>query len=146
LGKKFFVVLYGILTAFLLWLLTLVGATYEGILYPVVHDFRIEKMEPKGENKTWVWVSFQKQRDCEYIGISWYYKFDTPGLTTISRRELNIDPLNQSEGQDLNRPRGEHIDGPWEVNMSMDDIKNHSLLTTTHRCHPLYITRSYLID
>jgi hypothetical protein len=144
-GKYFYTLLYSIFTVFLFVLMLTIGSKYEGYWFPVVNNFQIHKLEAHGD-KTWVWSSFDKVRNCEYVGISWYYKFPTPGLITIARRTLDIDPNDAQQEQDPNRPEGEHIVGPWEINMTIEEVRNHTLLSTTHRCHPFYITRSILFD
>lgn len=132
-GKFFYLILYAAFTLALIPLVTVLGNEYEGRFFPVVNQLEILTIVPDGE-KSLVYVRFEKVRECEYVGIGWYEDKDGQ----LRRVSLNLRP----DGSDSNRPTGRQVAGPWEVGIPADKLREHSYVTLTHRCNPLYLTRT----
>lgn len=77
------------------------------------------------------YVNFDKIRQCEFIGLSWY---DNNGT------RLKLDFESSAKNTEETRPTGEWNVGPWFLHdvSSLEDTRAY----TFHKCHPLWITIS----
>lgn len=121
--------------AMLLWVILIttplfwsLGPEYEGRILPVVSNIEITEIQTD-KNGSYIFVSFDKTRQCEFIGLSWYDKFNirhgvefSPNLSTTPKT----------------RPIGGQAAGPWLIK-GLENIEG-SRAVTTHRCHPLWLT------
>jgi hypothetical protein len=137
LGKAFYALLYAALTIAFIPAFVAIGARYEGRLFPVVAKLEIISIEKVDGDQSSVFVKFNKLRDCKYLGISWYNKSGE----TLRRVAVNLNP---EQGSDSTRPVGQHISGPWTVDIPPEHIRKRSYVVLTHQCHPLYITTTII--
>lgn len=121
----------------ILWLLIIsspvlwsFGSKYEGDFFPVVSKIKILS-SAKEKQGVFINVSFKKFRQCEFIGISWYSKFNVR-LPIIYENDAELSPLS--------RPTGPQSAGPWLIR----DLKSldGSRAIVSHKCHPLWITHT----
>ena len=117
--------------------LVAVGSAYEGRLFPVVAKLEIISIAQAEGDQSSIFVRFKKRRDCKYLGISWYNK------TGETLRRVTVD-LKPNRGSDATRPVGQHVAGPWVVDMPPENIRERSYVVLTHQCHPLYITTTII--
>ncbi|MAD98718.1 MAG: hypothetical protein Unbinned200contig1000_30 [Prokaryotic dsDNA virus sp.] len=106
---------------------------YEGKVFPVVKNVDVQFIE-KTDKGIRVFVSFDKVRACEFIGLSWYDSFGErspilfqPDSTGISGEIPITRPVLRNQRS-----------GPWEI-IGIDELDG-SIAITSHRCHPLWIT------
>ena len=104
----------------------------EPILLPVVTDFKVEKLVIVEEG-TLIWVSLNKIRNCQYLGMEWYRG---------NRRIVFDTERKDSDHSAKSRIVGEHIIGPWflEDTFGLDGVTGY----VQHSCHPLWTTRTKL--
>lgn len=115
-----------------------IGAKYEGKWFPVVSKLEILRVIPDGEDHSLVYVRFNKIRDCEYIGVSWF----SVEAGYLDRRAIVLKP--DTDESDSNRPTGVQVSGPWRIAMPADEVRSQSLVMLTHQCNPLYVTRTQI--
>ena len=79
-----------------------------------------------------IWVTFDKVKDCHYLGMDWY----KDGIRVALILEPEPETLAKS------RPVGEQATGPWLLKdvMDLEGVVGYS----QHRCHPLWVTRTTL--
>lgn len=113
----------------------------ERAYFPVVGKLQIVRSIGE-KNSTLVYVSFDKKRDCEYLGITWS-KVLPDG--TLQRVPIELKPEGLPDNSDSTRPVGKQVAGPWRIAMPADEVIAKSVVTLRHRCHPLYdtLTRVY---
>lgn len=105
-----------------------VGSKYEGQIFPVVSPVKIIDAKTT-EYGTYVNVEFKKIRQCQFVGISWYDKFNI-------RRGVEFEP--DANLSPITRPTGDQVAGPWLIS-KLEDTKG-SRAIVTHRCHPFWLT------
>lgn len=98
----------------------------EGIVLPVVDNFKIVSQEKK-DSHTFLYVTFDKKRHCEFLGINWY----------LGSNRLNVAFLEDQGQAPLSRPTGAQITGPWRIDSSTISGSTAEVL---HRCHNLWLT------
>ena len=81
------------------------GSEYEGQYLPVVKSVKIEQ-SLGSKDGTLIYVSFDKVRQCQFIGISWYDEFNI-------RKGVEFEP--DAKFSPISRPNGEQLTGPWLV-------------------------------
>ncbi|WP_299347636.1 hypothetical protein [uncultured Maritalea sp.] len=99
----------------------------EGQLLPVTTPMEVEELG-SGPNYVDVAVSFEKLRQCEFIGLSWY----------DDAYRLVVDFEAGAKNAPLSRPVGPQEIGPWRLHGTTTIQGTHAV--TTHRCHPLWLT------
>ena len=107
-------------------------------LYPVTTPVELIQVEEIDADNTLVWVRFEKLRGCQYLGLSWFQGDLETGATRV-RLSFGKPDTDQS---DTTRPEGIQIAGPWKVGMSKADLLNNSYAMLSHRCHPLWISKT----
>ncbi len=109
--------------------------------FPVVEKLDIVKVDQASENRSIVYGQFNKVRQCEYIGISWF-KRNSNGVLERVAVELMRRPGDSSSP---NRPLGMQNAGPWVIDIPQDELRGTSVVELAHRCHPFWttITRFY---
>lgn len=103
--------------------------------FPVVHKLLIDSIEPLG-NQSIVRGTFNKVRQCDYIGIAWFERNQLGGLDRVqvqTRRDIN-------DVSSPNRPVGWQSAGPWIIAIPADELKSNSVAELSHRCHPFWTT------
>jgi hypothetical protein len=109
---------------------------YEGQWLPVVTNVETVALDYVAEGIL-VDVEFDKVRQCEFIGISWYDSFR-------ERVPIVFNPEpERPETTDLPRSRPVMEDqraGPWLL-LGIDTLDG-SIAIVSHRCHPYWITYS----
>lgn len=103
---------------------------FETRYWPVVGKLNIEKVEPRGENQTAIYASFEKLRACEYISIAWYRGTRTGSFERVPIATLR-DPTDEAG---TTRPLGFQKAGPWLINMPATEIVGNSFAELTHKC------------
>jgi hypothetical protein len=136
LGKVYYAMLTAAFALVLFPLVSQIGAAYEGRLWPVVTGFEIIEVTPGPTPlDSTIYVHFDKQRNCEYVGISWDWK---SGGTYVRVPVI----LNPPVGSAATRPLGKADAGPWVVQIPPEKIRGSSRVTLNHRCSLLYITQT----
>lgn len=111
------------------------GKFAERKYFPVVENFKITDSSPFDEDKTLFNVTFDKLRNCEFLGVNWNSS-NGNRLPFEFREDLG----NEFVGG-VTRPTGSHTAGPWLVWAdNLDTISG----TTYHKCHPLWITETLM--
>ena len=104
--------------------------------WPVVGKMRINSVELASEDRSVVYATFTKLRNCEYIGITWFH--------AGALGELNRVPVElYRQANDIsspNRPVGTQSAGPWVVGIPPNELRSRSCVQLAHRCHPFWTT------
>lgn len=113
-----------------------VGPYVETKYFPVVSKLSIERSYQDSDGKSVVYAEFNKIRNCEYVGLSWY-----KGSRDSKFQSVRV-VLGRAEGDESsqNRPQGRQSSGPWTISMPLEELKNNSFAQLSHRCHPFWIT------
>lgn len=109
-----------------------VGTTREGEWFPVTSPAELVSVEPFNGGSL-VYFRFNKQRECEFIGLSWFR--DTEPFDRV-RINFNVDDDDSA----TTRPRGDQVAGPWFIDLPPDELQENSFAIVRHRCHPLWQT------
>ena len=117
-----------------------IGPRLEAMLFPVYTDWQITGVEKQSDERSNIWVRFTKVRECEFIGLSWYWGDEVSGF-----RRVYVD-FNRPRGDnsDPTRPLGRQIDGPWIVSIPAETVFEESRVDVHHRCHAAWVTRTHL--
>jgi len=102
---------------------------------PVVSKLRILSFEVTPDGNTKLAAEFTKLRDCEYVGIAWFRRYDA-GFERIAVELMRA----AGDTSSPNRPLGTQRAGPWVVHLTPDDIRTNSFAQLRHKCHGLWIT------
>jgi len=107
-----------------------VFSQYEGIYYPVLENVRVDIVE-RTPNGMIIDVRFDKVRQCDFVGISWYDTFGDrlPVMFEINGESFSPETRPVLDNQNV---------GPWKL-IGIDNLDG-SIAITSHRCHPLWIT------
>ena len=115
-----------------------VGPSIETKRYPVVGKLEVLSAVENVEGQTVIHAAFRKFRDCEYIGIQWFKVVDP---ITGSFERVPVELLRaDNDVSSPNRPVGYQKAGPWIVHLNLQEFKERSFATLTHRCHPFWPT------
>jgi len=112
------------------------GPRLETEWWPVVGKLKINSMETPRPGWTLIRVNFEKLRDCEYVGLSWY----------VGQRPDNFERIAVSVQRDPedtgspNRPLGLQRAGPWLVAVDTKEFTRGTFAQLQHRCHPFWIS------
>lgn len=126
----------GMVTAF--WFVVILytaGPAVETIAFPVVGKLQVDEIA-EVTGKVTMQVRFNKLRNCEYVGISWF-KGEKNGSFERVPIELRR-PTGDSSSP--NRPIGQQRSGPWILSMTLDQMRTNSFAQLYHRCHPFWLT------
>lgn len=104
------------------------AAEMAGRFLPVVTRAEVVQAVPSTDGAA-VFVRFEKRRQCEFVGLSWYDTLD---------RRLRIDFAPHADNAPRSRPVGRQYTGPWLL-YGVTDIEG-TRATVTHRCHPFWLT------
>ncbi len=129
-------VLYGVTFSFTVTSLLLLAPWVETRYFPVVGKMQIERLEFEGLDTTAVFASFEKLRDCDYIGIAWFQGSRSGEFTRVG---LQTRPKT-ADVSSPNRPVGRQSAGPWLVGMPLTEIRENSFVELYHYCTPLWVT------
>ncbi|MCW4115662.1 hypothetical protein NPA31_011875 [Aurantimonas sp. MSK8Z-1] len=111
------------------------GPMVEARWFPVLGKLRIVQVDALSPRTSVVMTEFDKLRDCEYLGIAWYYN-EASAFERVSMVPIR-DPDDTSAP---NRPTGAQRAGPWRIAMSAEAVRGKSFVQAFHRCHPFWTT------
>lgn len=121
------------ITVFLAWTS---GPYVEKWLFgPVVSKLRIVSIDPAPGGHTFLSAEFTKLRDCDYLGIAWFRRYEA-GFERVAV-ELMRSPGDTSSP---NRPLGKQRAGPWKIHLTPSELKANSFSQLSHSCHGLWLT------
>lgn len=107
------------------------AADLDGRLMPVVKRVEVTEVQHSDEGLL-VEVTFDKVRQCEFLGITWYDSFG-------KRVPVLFEPESRDAPQSRPVKERQHA-GPWMLRGLMS--LNGSVAITSHRCNPFWITYS----
>lgn len=102
----------------------------EGDVLPVATNFEVVSSASQN-SQTFIYVTFNKARHCEFLGVNWY--LDTTRLNVVFLEDKGKAPLS--------RPVGGQTTGPWRIDIPTLDGTTAEVL---HRCHNLWLTTTKL--
>lgn len=102
----------------------------ERIFYPVVTDFQITA-EKNVEGGKYIWVFFNKKRDCDFLGVNWF---------SDKNRRFPVVFIEDGEANPLSRPTGPQFTGPWFIPTKRDLAGTKA--KTLHKFHILWNTET----
>ena len=106
------------------------GGKIEGQLFPVATLATIERFEVAGTNRVKIWGSFEILRpSCTFKGIEW---------TLEGVRRSTIVPIKL--GPPKVREAGFNEFGPWEIELTREQVETQSSARVFHQCGPFYLT------
>lgn len=106
------------------------GGKIEGRLFPVTTLATIDRFEVAGTNRVKIWGSFAILRPfCTFKGIEW---------TLDGVRRSTIVPIKLGPPQV--RDGGLNEFGPWEIELTREQVETQSSARVFHECGPLYLT------
>jgi hypothetical protein len=100
---------------------------------PVVSKAKISSVAPDLAGGVYFYINFEKTRQCEFLGISWY---DKNGVRLV----LDLEP--SAKNTPITRPTGEWNIGPWRL-FGVETLEG-TRAYVHHKCHPLWTTISRL--
>ena len=113
-----------------------VGPALESRFLPVLGKMEITSVKPLSPSSSLVTTRFQKLRDCEYMGIAWYYGSQSGIFSRVSMVPIR-DPDDTSSPS---RPIGDQRAGPWRVAIPAEQVRDKSFVQVFHRCSPFWVT------
>jgi hypothetical protein len=136
-------------TFFLALSLWIAGPTLEVWLFPVASKLELLHVTSDPAGTRIQEARFTKLRNCEFRGITWFYKSPTTG--NLSRVPLVADQPSRrvpvvsqemltADLPTLTRPVGGNLVGPWIVGLPIQDMLYHSFARIHHRCHNFWMT------
>ena len=129
--------IYSTCAVILLMMLVLVnGPAVESWLYPVTSNVDVYKVEPVGNGKIKIWLTFEKNRTCTFVDIGFYEVDKEHG----GLRRVPFKLLEDDGEEPISRPEGTQSAGPWLVGVSGEGALKRLAATTRHKCHPLWDT------
>lgn len=129
-------VLYSVTFCFTVTSLLLIAPYVETRWFPVVSKMQISEMNALTPERTAVYASFEKLRDCDYVGIAWFHGSRKTGFERVPIQLLRA----PGDISSPNRPLGRQTSGPWIVDIPIGEIRNNSFVELYHHCTPLWIT------
>lgn len=99
----------------------------EGRLLPVATPYVVSSETVTKEGVSF-YVSFEKLRQCDFIGIAWYQGHQR--LTLVLEPDRELAPAT--------RPTGGQFTGPWLLR-GVDKLEG-TQSVVLHRCHPFWTT------
>lgn len=139
-------VLLAIIFCSTLMMIFFAGPWIETKFFPVVDTLSISDLRPGDDPGTSRFIaSFNKLRNCEYIGLGWYDDATQERINTLLLRTDKSDTV-------VTRPPGYTRTGPWIIALPPDRIRppfgwwakpkgwvgSHALLF--HRCNPFWVS------
>lgn len=133
-GRKFAVILTFLFTLLSYPSLTSISSYLESVYYPVVSQMHITKSERTYDNGTLIEGTYVRNRECIFKAVEWY----------LQTGDLDIAIPLERAPRDTNLPPGRYAFGPWKIFANQDELKERAYAVVYHRCHPLYLTKSYI--
>lgn len=131
--KAAYSVLYAIIFASTLMIISTVGPWLETKYWPVVSKLTILQMEASGPRQTKIWAYFTKLRACDFLGIAWH-QIDGTDIIRVPLQLLRAPGDVSSQ----TRPIGSTKAGPWIVDIPIELVKANSYVELQHRCHQVW--------
>ena len=117
-------------------LLILGMVRFEQYFMHVVESFNVTEITREADG-VFLRGHMIKSRHCEFIGVT---AIGDPAAGTVSLKFLDDD----SPGT-FSRPTGSQTWGPWKVFVPLAPKINAITLTSSHGCHPFWVTRTELV-
>lgn len=124
-----------LLTAVVFWT---IGPNIETRYFPVLDKLQIVSIGSVSPTMSEIQVTFTKRRNCEYVGMSWYYRDPVTGIERVAL----IQGKAPGDETPPNRPLGFQRAGPWKVGIAAGELKGKSFVQAFHFCHGLWTTRT----
>lgn len=131
--QLFLLFIAGLVAFFLIQLVTIViGPRLEGRLFPVVDQVTITDVEESGCGDC-VSISghFEKLRECTFLDLLVVYQVPNGGRVGV--------PVRFTNGT-IVRGEGIHDFGPWEIDLSVRQFEDNTVVEAFHQCHPFWVT------
>lgn len=126
-----------VIFASVLYVIWAVGPAIETRFAPVVGKLQILSIEPgQMEGTTEIHAAFQKLRECEYLGISWFHGTKEGGFERVPITLLR----QEGDTSSPNRPVGFQKAGPWIIGIPPDELTGNSFAQLRHQCWPFWVT------
>ena len=130
-----FVIIPALVLLALFWVIKPEVRMWEARNYPVVGNTEILSIDKTFDNRSIVKLKFTRLRDCEIKSVKWLrgsrqHKFEVPVKFSSTK------PLVEGETRTVR----------WIVSVSPRNVREGSLIVTTHRCHFLYDSRTVLYE
>ena len=127
-------VLGGIIAAVLIVTFFVSLPKMESRYWPVTSPLEITRVEPATGGRSIVYATFEKKRQCDYVGIAWGERQADGSVDRVA-----IELLRQpGDVGSPNRPVGKQSSGPWVIGIAPDFIRQLSVVELYHRCHPFW--------
>lgn len=107
----------------------------EGYLYPVTGQAAFTRVEDVRPGYTIIEGQLEKRRPCDFDAIAVYL-----GSITGGGARARITFLESAK----TRPTGSFEFGPWEVQLTSEQLLTNSYAVVTHQCHALWPTRTVI--
>lgn len=104
--------------------------------FPVVQHLEIDNVAPASENRSVIYGHFNKVRQCDYIGISWFRRTSDGALERVPVELMR----RAGDTSSPTRPTGRQVAGPWVIGIPPEEVRFVSIVELTHRCHPFWTT------
>lgn len=105
----------------------------------MVGKLEFVKLTALPDDRTEIYVRFNKLRNCKYLGMARYAgERNVPGFRRVP---FVLVPQN-GEKPNPTRPVGDQVAGPWIINMPAEEIRGNSFVELFHECHALWQTRT----
>lgn len=109
-----------------------IGPRLEGRLFPVVDQVTITDVKQSGCGDC-VSISghFHKVRECTFLDLLVVYQVPNGGRVGV--------PVRFTQGA-IVRGAGIHDFGPWEIDLSVRQFEENTIVEAFHQCHPFWVT------
>ena len=110
------------------------AGTIETLYFPVINSFTIDNSLVTGDNATVIEGTLDRNRNCKFIAVGWF----------LRKGDVDVAIPIERVPRSPNRPIGTYRFGPWKLFASRQEIEDNGYAVVYHRCHPLYVTESYI--
>lgn len=116
------------------WLLTLAAHYLEPVLFPVVTNFNIASAQRQGQTITISGTLVKARPTCIFAGVTAQLK------TADDTQHVLLKFMDNKMDDTANRPEGYQEWGPWVLGLPDGNEPGTVVLTSAHRCHPVWMT------
>ena len=107
----------------------------EGRLFPVTGQAEFTSIETSRPGYVVISGTLEKHRDCNFDAVRVFL-----GSVVGGNTRARITFLESAK----TRPTGSFEFGPWEVQLTKEQLLTNSFATATHQCHSLWPTRTII--